>query len=99
MAARFDGILGMAWPRISVNGMPLIFDLLVQQKKVQSNSFSFYLTKTAGQNGSSLVLGGINTKYAKGSFKYYKLISQDYWRAPMTDIRFNGTSYKVNDNL
>ena len=89
----------MAWPRISVNGMPLIFDLLYKQKKVDGNSFSFYLTKTPGQGGSSLVLGGINKNYAAGDFKYYKLISQDYWRAAMTDIRFNGTSYKTDSNL
>lgn len=54
----------MAWPSISVLGMPLIFDLLVEQKQVDGNSFSFYLTKKAGMEGSSLVLGGVNRKYA-----------------------------------
>lgn len=48
LASKFDGILGMAWPSISVLGCPLIFDLLVDQKQVEGNSFSFYLTKTAG---------------------------------------------------
>lgn len=75
LASKFDGILGMAWPRISVNGMPLIFDLMWQQKQVPGNSFSFYLTKTAGQDGSALVFGGADSKYAGGDFKYYKLIS------------------------
>ena len=87
----------MAWPRISVNSMPLIFDLLVQQGKVSGNSFSFYLTRNAGQSGSSLVLGGVDSKYASGDFKYYNLISEDYWRIPMSDIKFNGTSYKIGD--
>ena len=45
IAAKFDGILGMAWPKISVDSLPLIFDLLYQQGKVEGNSFSFYLTK------------------------------------------------------
>lgn len=49
VASKFDGILGMAWPAISVEKCPLIFDLLVQQGQVQGNSFSFYLTKKAGQ--------------------------------------------------
>jgi cathepsin D len=65
IAAKFDGILGMGWPAISVNGCPLIFDLLVQQKQIAGNSFSFYLTKIAGSNGSALVLGGVNPQYAK----------------------------------
>lgn len=34
LASKFDGILGMAWQTISVLNLPLIFDLLVQQKQV-----------------------------------------------------------------
>lgn len=56
----------MAWPAISVNKLPLIFDLLVEQKQLDSNSFSFYLTRVAGSNGSSLVLGGVDAKYHTG---------------------------------
>ena len=48
IAAKFDGILGMAWPAISVEHCPLIFDKLFEQKQVEGNSFSFFLTKKAG---------------------------------------------------
>lgn len=99
LASKFDGILGMAWPAISVNGLPLIFDLLVQQGQVESNSFSFYLTRTAGENGSALVLGGVNAKYYTGQFKYYPLKMVNYWAIALDDIVFNGTSYKVSSNL
>lgn len=99
LASKFDGILGMAWPQISVNGMPLIFDLLVEQKQVDSNSFSFYLTKVPGQDGSALVLGGVNSKYYTGSFKYYPLKYLLYWAIALDDIVFNGTSYKVQSDL
>jgi cathepsin D len=34
LASKFDGIMGMAWPAISVNNMPLIFDLLYKQGRV-----------------------------------------------------------------
>lgn len=94
VASKFDGILGMAWPTISVERCPLIFDLLYKQGQVASNSFSFYLTKKAGQDGSSLVLGGVNPAYATEPFKYYKLKMQNYWLVEMTDVVFNGTSYK-----
>jgi Eukaryotic aspartyl protease len=89
----------MAWPAISVNGMPLIFDLLVQQGKVSGNSFSFYLTKVPGSNGSALVLGGVNPKYYTGQFKYYSLKMANYWSLALDDIIFNGTSYKISSNL
>jgi len=99
LASKFDGILGMAWPSISVNGLPLIFDLLVKQGQVEGNSFSFYLTKVPGSNGSALVLGGVNQKYYTGQFKYYNLKYTNYWALAIDDIVFNGTSYKVGDIL
>ena len=48
IASKFDGLMGMGWPAISVDNLPLVFDLLVEQKQVEGNSFSFYLTKKAG---------------------------------------------------
>jgi cathepsin D len=99
LASKFDGILGMAWPAISVNGLPLIFDLLKTQGKLEGNSFSFYLTKKAGEAGSALVLGGVNPKYFTGQFKYYPLTMTAYWGLAFDDIIFNGTSYKVGNIL
>ena len=89
----------MAWPAISVNGLPLIFDLLVKQGKIEGNSFSFYLSKVPGSNGSALVLGGVNSKYYTGDFKYYPLTMTAYWGIAMDDIIFNGTSYKTGNLL
>lgn len=89
----------MAWPAISVNGLPLIFDLLVKQGKIEGNSFSFYLTRVPSSNGSALVLGGVNTKYYTGDFKYYPLSMTLYWGIAIDDIVFNGTSYKTGNIL
>ncbi len=99
LASKFDGILGMAWPRISVNNLPLVFDLLFQQGKVDGNSFSFYLTKEPGVEGSAMVLGGVNPQYAASEFKYYPLTSETYWLVNMSDVVFNGTSFKKNSVL
>lgn len=56
--AHFDGILGMAWPSISVDNIPTAFDQMIAQGLVDDHSFSFYLTqKPTQQTGSALVLG------------------------------------------
>lgn len=63
LASKFDGILGMAFPAISVNGVTPYFQRLVDEKLVDDASFSFFLTSTPGSTGSKLVLGGVNNAY------------------------------------
>uniref|UniRef100_A0A673IQA4 Cathepsin D n=1 Tax=Sinocyclocheilus rhinocerous TaxID=307959 RepID=A0A673IQA4_9TELE len=80
IAAKFDGILGMAYPRISVDGVPPVFDMMMSQKKVEKNIFSFYLNRNPDtQPGGELLLGGTDPKYYTGDFNYVAISRQAYF--------------------
>ena len=57
--AKFDGILGLAYPRISVDGVLPWFNSAVKEGVMDEPVFSFYLSRDVEKDGE-LFLGGAN---------------------------------------
>jgi len=94
----FDGILGMAFPGIAVDKVTPPFDMLMQQHSLPKGEFAFFL-QSGGKAGSTLTLGGVDSRFYSGDFTYVPLsLAQklaQYWLIKGSDIKVGGQSAKV----
>ncbi|XP_068192253.1 napsin-A isoform X2 [Antennarius striatus] len=86
LAARFDGVLGMAYPSISVANITPVFDTIMAAKLLPQNIFSFYISRDPqAAIGGELMLGGIDPQYYTGDLHYVNVTRKAYWQ-----IKVNG---------
>lgn len=92
---KFDGILGLAFQRISVDGIPPVFKSMIDQGLVDEPLFAFYLA--AGKDGS-LDFGGIEESHYTGDIKYVPLSAETYWAIKMDGMSIKGQSVTTVTN-
>jgi len=86
----FDGLLGMAYPSISNNGITPVFNTLMEQDQVSQDLFSFYLKWEDSSIGGSLELGGIDNDHYTGDINYHDVVSEDYWTIQLSKVSYDG---------
>jgi len=91
IAAKFDGIMGLAFPSISVDHVVPPFQNMIAQGLVDEPVFAFYLNRQ-GEDGE-LVLGGVDKAHFTGPITYVPLTNETYWMFAMDDLEVVGTSY------
>jgi len=87
LIGKFDGICGMGWDSISVDGVQTPVQALVASGELAEPVFAFYMgDNTAGE----LTLGSVNSAHYSGDFTYVPLLDKSYWEIALDGLSLNG---------
>lgn len=99
--SKWDGIMGLAFPSISVTGATPVFYNLMAQHPEMEPVFSFYLPDTDGHTGV-MDIGGIDTAHYTGELQNVPLTHERWWETEMDsftvgDVMIHGKANIVLD--
>nr|XP_007995833.2 napsin-A [Chlorocebus sabaeus] len=86
--AHFDGILGLGFPILSVEGVRPPMDVLVEQGLLDKPVFSFYLNRDPEEpDGGELVLGGSDPAHYIPPLTFIPVTVPAYWQIHMERVK------------
>ncbi|XP_072960150.1 aspartic proteinase-like isoform X2 [Typha angustifolia] len=89
--AKFDGILGLGFPEISVGNVPPLWYSMAEQELIDKKVFSFWLNRHEDDdNGGEIVFGGVDPNHYKGDHTYVPVSRRGYWQFDMGDFLIDG---------
>uniref|UniRef100_A0A673APV7 pepsin A n=1 Tax=Sphaeramia orbicularis TaxID=375764 RepID=A0A673APV7_9TELE len=90
-----DGILGLAYPRLSASRATPVFDNMMKQSLVSQDLFSVYLSSSSEQ-GSVVTFGGVDPSHFSGSISWIPLSHELYWQISVDSVTINGQVVACN---
>ena len=93
---KFDGILGLAYDTISVNGVVPPFYQMINQKLIDEPVFAFYLGNSEAEGGEA-VFGGIDESHYTGKIKYGPVRRKGYWEVGLDKVAFGSEEMELDN--
>ncbi|KAJ0064743.1 hypothetical protein NL108_012975, partial [Boleophthalmus pectinirostris] len=85
--AKFDGVLGMGYPSVAIDGIIPVFDRIMSQHILKEEVFSIYYSRDPKHlPGGELVLGGTDPNYYTGTFNYVDTREIGKWDVIMKGV-------------
>ncbi|XP_033982499.1 renin [Trematomus bernacchii] len=85
--AKFDGVLGMGYPNVAIDGITPVFDGIMSQHVLTEEVFSIYYSRDPKHSpGGELVLGGTDPDYYSGNFNYMDTKETGKWEVNMKGV-------------
>jgi len=95
---RFDGIMGLGYNTISVNGIVPPFYNMLDQGLLDEPVFSFYLSDTNDESSESeAMFGGVDTDHYTGKLTKIPLRRKAYWEVDLDAITFGDDTAEMDD--
>jgi len=82
----FEGIVGMAFDKMSANHVQPFFSSLIQQKALPHNEFAFYFSRD-NPSANALFWGGVDNKFYEGDLQYFPVIDPYYWSLKLLNFK------------
>jgi cathepsin D len=92
VAAKFDGILGMGWPKISVDGLTPPFQNLMNDKSVcPEATFAFWLNRAGtSTTGGEMTLCGTDPNHYVAPIAWEPVTRDAYWQCQADKVVVKG---------
>ena len=89
--SQLDGILGLAYPTLSVDNLPVF----IQESDLTDHSFSFYLHTNPDE--SYMMIPGIDEDAKFKKIQTHAVIQQDYWALNLTGLKLGDKDIAVGN--
>lgn len=97
IAAKFDGILGLAFENISVQHIPPPLKVFYEHGDIEDYTVAFKLGRTDGEDGE-MTIGGYNPDAYSGEITWFNVAKELWWYFEFEDVLVDGVSAGVCPN-